>query len=75
MDIVSGARFQRGHWKRSVSEELTKLFSYEIDPEVRQRLNKAMVELIISAVVGSSGTAFPGLGKEQIESIMIVDHS
>lgn len=73
MGIVSIARSQRAYWKRTVSQEFEKLFSYEIDPEVRQRLNKAMIELFTFAVVGSSGTAFPGLEKEQIESIMKTD--
>ncbi|KAL4526987.1 hypothetical protein Ndes2526A_g01401 [Nannochloris sp. 'desiccata'] len=72
MDIIEIAREKPKRWRRKVSQKFEDLLSYDLNSEMKTRLNKVMIELVVSGAIGASraGTVFPGLGRDQIVSIM-----
>jgi hypothetical protein len=70
MEIIEISRKNQGPWRSTVSQKLEKLLNLGLEAEMRRRLTKAVIELVIYGVVGASGTVFPGLGRDRIEEIM-----
>ena len=60
-----------GQLRTTLSPKFDELFSYDLHPEVRKRLNNAMAELMYYGIAGSLDNMFYGLERKHIESILI----
>ena len=57
--------------RTALAPKFDELFSYDLHPEVRKRLNKAVAELFYYAMTGPVENPLSGLERKQIEDIMI----